>query len=153
MHTNEIVEPALKQYKSAKLTDERIDFLKNQVTEQLTEIRQNQDIYKEFINKINPPEKIDDIILWMLIMCNEDMVEEYVDKYDKSFMDIIPVSDLADLLFYLVYKKTVEGIETDGFDFLLSYEDEGIEDFDQYCFTNVLVYVQTMKKLEAQIDF
>jgi hypothetical protein len=152
MHTYEIVEPALIKYKDAKLTTQRIDFLKNQANEQLQEIRSNESIYNEFLNKVNPPEKIDDIVLWMLFMATEDIVEEYVDSFNKPFMDIIPVSDLADLLFYLVYMKKIEDTTFDGFDYLLQYKEEGIEDMDQYCFTNVLVYIQTMKKLE-EIDF
>jgi adenine specific DNA methylase Mod len=152
MHTYEIVEPALIKYKNAKLTPERIEFLKTQANEQIEEIKANEVIYNSFLEKVQAPEKIDTIILWMLFMSNEDIVEEYVDTFSKPFMDIIPVSDLADLLFYLVYMKKIENTAYDGFDYLLQYEEEGIDDMDQYCFTNVLVYIQTMKKLE-EMDF
>jgi hypothetical protein len=56
------------------------------------------------------------------------------------------VSDLADLLLYIVHLKKVKNIELDGLDYLLEYEEEGIEVMDQYAFTNVLLYIQKSKE-------
>ena len=39
----------------------------------------------------------------------------------------------------------------DGFEYLLEYEEEGIHEADQFCFTNVLLYIQKSK--EVQIEF
>ncbi len=61
------------------------------------------------------------------------------------------MSDLADLLFYSVYLKKVKNIELDGFDYLLEYEHEGIEDVDQFSLTNTFLYIQQSK--EVQIEF
>ena len=151
MDTFEIATPVLDVYKNDKLSEERVDFLITQANEQLNEISQNKEIYDDLLKRIKAPEKIDNIILWMLLMSNENIVEEYIEEFDKKFREIIPVSDLADLLFYSVYMKKFKNIELDGFDYLLEYEAEGIDDMDQYCFTNVLAYIQKSK--EVQIEF
>jgi len=83
-------------------------------------------------------------------MSNEDICEEYIDEFDKSYREIIPVSDLADLLCYVVHLKKVKNIELDGFDYLLEYKHGGIEEMDQYAFSNVLLHVQKSKEIEIE---
>jgi hypothetical protein len=150
MHTFQIAESVLDGYKNDKLSEERINFLITQANEQLDEISQNEEIYNSFLNKVNPPQKIDNIILWMLLMSNEAICDEYISEFDKDFREIIPVSDLADLLVYLVYLKRVKNIELDGFDYLLEYQDQGIDEMDQYAFTNILLYIQKSKEVEME---
>ena len=150
MHTFQIAESVLDGYKNDKLSEERINFLITQANEQLDEISQNKEIYSSFLNKVNPPQKIDNIILWMLLMSNETICDEYIDEFDKIFREIIPVSDLADVLVYMIHLKRVKNIELDGFDYLLEYKDGGIEEVDQYAFTNVLLYIQKSKEVEIE---
>ena len=150
MHTFQIAESVLDGYKNDKLSEERIDFLTRQANEQLDEIVQNKELYHKFLDQINPPEKIDNIILWMLLMSNETICDEYINAFDKNFREIIPVSDLADLLLYAVHLKKVKNVELDGFEYLLSYEGEGIEEVDQYSFTNALLYIQKLKEGEMK---
>lgn len=152
MHTYQIAEKILNNYRHDKLNEERIEFLKTQADEQLAEISQNKALYDSFLEKVQAPEKIDTIILWMLFMSNEDIVEAYIDAFDKiKFREMIPVSDLADLLLYIVYLKKVENITLDGFDYLMEYRHDGKDEMDQYCFTNVLLYIQKSK--EVAIEF
>ena len=75
---------------------------------------------------------------------------DYSDEFKKGFRDIIPVSDLADLLLYVVHLKKVKNIELDGLDFLLEYQEEGIEEVDQFSFTNTLLYIQKSKEVEIE---
>ena len=103
-----------------------------------------------FLNKINAPQKIDNIILWILLLSNETICCDYSDEFKKGFRDIIPVSDLADLLLYVVHLKKVKNIELDGLDFLLEYQEEGIEEVDQFSFTNTLLYIQKSKEVEIE---
>ncbi|MCL4432754.1 MAG: hypothetical protein M1300_10600 [Epsilonproteobacteria bacterium] len=151
MHTYQISESVLDAYKNYKLSDERINFLITQANEQLAEIAQNKELYESFLNKVNAPERIDNIILWMLLMSNETIGSKYIREFKKDFRKFIPVSDLADLLLYTIHLKKLKNIELDGFDYLLEYEEEGIEVMDQYAFTNVLLYIQTSK--EVQMEF
>ncbi len=151
MHTLQIADKVLDNYKNEKLTEERIDFLKTQAKEQLDEIAQNKELYDSFLNKVNAPQKIDNLILWMLLMSNEDIVEGYIDEYGKNYREIIPVSDLADLLCYAIHLKKLQNIELDGFDYLIEYEHAGIAEVDQFAFTNVLLYVEKSK--QVQIEF
>ncbi|MDA7817479.1 hypothetical protein N9A28_04765 [Sulfurimonas sp.] len=151
MHTFQIATSVLDGYKNVKLSDERINFLITQVNEQLDEISQNKELYSSFLEQVNPPQKIDNIILWILLMSNEGIVDEYISEFGKNYREIIPVSDLADLLLYSVHAKKVRDIELDGFDYLLEYEQEGIEEVDQYGFTNALLYIQQSK--EVQMEF
>ncbi len=150
MHTFQIADKVLDAYKTEKLTTERVEFLKTQVDEQLEEIAQNQEVYESFLDRVNAPENIDKLILWILLMSNEDIVEEYIDEYGKSFREIIPVSDLADLLIYAIHLKKLQGIELDGFDYLMDYEHAGIDEMDQYAFTNVLLYIEKSKQVEIE---
>ena len=83
-------------------------------------------------------------------MSNEDICDEYIDEFDKDFREIIPVSDLADLLVYIVHLKKVKNIELDGFDYLLEYKHEGKDEMDQYAFTNALLYIQKSKEVEIE---
>ena len=150
MHTLQIAESVLDDYRNNKLSEERINFLITQANEQLDEISQNKEIYNSFLNKINPPQKIDNMILWMLLMSNESICDEYIDEFNKDFREIIPVSDLADLLAYIVHLKKVKNNEVDGFDYLLEYTHEGIDEVDQYSFANVLLYIQKSKEVEIE---
>ena len=151
MNTLQVAESVLDGYKNENLTEERINFLTTQANEQLEELAGNQEIYDRFLEKVKPPKDVDNIILWMLIMSDEDIVEEYIDTYKKDFREIIPVSDLADLLLHLVYLKKVKKIELDGLDYLLDLESEGMDEMDQYAFTNIFIYIQKTK--EVQIEF
>lgn len=150
MHTLQIAESVLDDYRNNKLTEERINFLITQANEQLDEISQNQEIYNNFLNKVDAPKKIDNIILWILFMSNEDICEEYIDEFDKNFREIIPVSDLADLLVYVIHLKKIKNIELDGYDYLLEYNHDGIDEVDQYAFANVLLHVQRSKEVDIE---
>jgi len=150
MHTFQIAKPVLDDYRNNKLSTQRIDSLIKQAQDQLDELSQNEKLYNSFLEKINPPKNVDKIILWMLIMSNDDMCSDYSDEFNKNYRPIIPVSDLADLLLYIVHLKQVENVDLDGFDFLLDYEDGGIDEMDQYCFTNVLLHVQKSKEVEME---
>ncbi|MBL1244298.1 MAG: hypothetical protein COA39_007905 [Sulfurimonas sp.] len=150
MHTSQIAIPVLEGYKNEKLSGERIDFLINQANEQLEEISQKEEIYSDFLKQINAPKKIDKIILWILLMSNETVCEDYIDEFKKNFRDIIPVSDLADLLLHVIHLKKVQGIDVDGIDYLLEYEGECIEEVDQFAFTNALLYIQKSKEVEME---
>jgi hypothetical protein len=143
----QIAEAVLDGHRNDKLSEERINFLITQANEQLEEIVGNKEIYERFLNRVNAPEKIDKIILWILLMSNEDIVEEYIDEFGKNYREIIPVSDLADLLIYAVHLKKVKGVTLDGFDYLLEYDHAGIEEVDQFAFTNVLLYVERSKQV------
>jgi len=150
MHTYQIAKSVLEGYKNENLSEERINFLIEQANEQLDEISQKKEIYSGFLNKINAPEKIDKIILWILLMSNDTICCDYADEFNKGFRDIIPVSDLADLLLYVVHLKKVKNIDLDGVDFLLKYEEEGIEEVDQFSFTNTLLYIQKSKEIAIE---
>ena len=150
MNTFQIAKPALNDYKNDKVSDERIDFLVAQANEQIDEISQNKEIYDSFANEVNAPKEIDNIILWLLFMSNEDICSEYISEFEKDFNDIVPVSDLSDLLFYVVYLKKVKNIELDGFDYISTYEEEDIKEVDNYSITNVLAYIQKSKEIEIQ---
>jgi hypothetical protein len=151
MHTFQIAEAVLENYKNDKISEERISFLITQANEQLEEISQNRELYNSFLDRVNAPKKIDTIIIWILLMSNEAICDKYISAFDKDFREIIPVSDLADLLLYAIYLKKVKNIELNGFDYLLEYEKEGIEEVDQYAFTNVLLFIQKSK--EVQLEF
>jgi 3-methyladenine DNA glycosylase AlkD len=151
MNTFQIAGSALDGYKNEKLSDERINALVVQANTQIDEIAQNKELYDSFIQKVNAPQKIDNIILWVLFMSNEDIRDTYIETFDKEFRDDIPISDLADLLIYIVYLKKVKNEELAGFDYLDNYEDGDIEDVDQFALTNTFLYIQKTK--EVQIDF
>lgn len=150
MHTFQIAESVLDGYKNEKLSEERINFLISQANEQLDEISQNKEIYNSFLKRVNSPDKIDNIILWMLLMSNEAICEEYIEEFDKNYREIIPVSDLADLLVYVVHLKKVKNVEVEGLEYLLQSDNEGIGEMDQYAFTNALLYVQKSKEVEME---
>ena len=150
MHAFEIAPKMLENYKNDWLSDERIEFLKAQANEQIEEISQNKELYDSFLERVKAPEKIDNIILWMLFMSDEKIVEEYIDAFDKDFFEMIPVCDLADLLLYIVHLKKVEGITLDGVDYLIEYQHPGKDEFDHNCVTNVLNYISKSKETELQ---
>ena len=150
MHTFQIAESLLENFRNDKLSDVRINFLITQANEQLSEMAQNKELYDGFLAKVKAPERIDNIILWILLMSNEGIGSKYIREFKKDFRKFIPVSDLADLLLYIVHLKKVKNIELDGLDYLLEYEEEGIEVMDQYAFTNVLLYIQKSKECLMQ---
>jgi len=151
MNTPQIAPSALEGYKNAQLSDERIAFLREQASSQLEEIGENQPLYEDFLKQVNAPKEVDEIILWILLMSNEDIVDGYIDAFDKPFNDVIPVSDLADLLFFSVYLHKIQNTTLKGYDYLMEYEGEGIEDVDQYSLTNTFLYIQKLK--EPTIEF
>lgn len=151
MHTFQISESLLENFRNDKLSDVRINFLITQANEQLWEMAQNKELYDSFLTKVKAPERIDNIILWILLMSNETIGSKYIREFKKDFRKFIPVSDLADLLLYAIYLKKVKNMELDGFDYLFEYEEEGMEIMDQYAFTNVLLYIQSSK--EVQMEF
>lgn len=153
MHTDQISEQVLTDYKTNHLKKERIDFLITQANEQLNEISQNQEIYDHFLQKVQAPQKIDTLILWILFMSNEDICGDYIYKFKKNYVDRIPVSDLADLLIHILYLHKINHIQLDGLEYLLDYEEEGIEEVDQYAFTNVLHYIQKLKEKAVEMEF
>ncbi len=151
MHTFQIAPSVLDNYRTGKLTDERIKSLIAQANEQLEEIAQNTAVYEKFLKEVDAPEKINNIVLWMLLMSNEDIVEEYIDEFGKKYREMIPVSDLADLLVHAVHLKKLQNIDLEGFDYFLDYQDSGKDEMDQYAFMNVLLYTQRAK--EAPMEF
>jgi hypothetical protein len=150
MNTFQIAASVLADYKTEKLTDERINSLIIQVNEQLDEISQNQETYNRLLSQSQAPKKVDNIILWIYLMSNEDICCQYINKFNKDFTEMIPVADLADLLFHSVYLKKVQNIELDGFKDLMEYKSEGIQDMDQYAFTNVFLYIQKLKTVDME---
>ena len=151
MNTFQIAPSALEGYIDNSLSQERIDFLTTQANEQIDEISQNEKIYHRFLEEVNAPKKIDNIILWVLFMSDEDIVYDYIEAFDKDFTDTIPICDLSDLLFYIAYLKKVKNITLDGYEYLEAYEDEGMQEVDQFTFTNAFLYIQKSK--EVQIEF
>lgn len=150
MHTYQISNTVLDNYTNEKLSQERINFLIQQANEQLDEISQNRELFESYLNKVNSPKNIDNIVLWILLMSNEMICDDYIDKFNKDYREIIPVSDLADLLVHIVHLKKVKNIDTEGIDYLLGYEKDGIQEVDQYAFTNALLYIQKSKEIEME---
>ena len=151
MNTFDITETVITGYINERLSEERFNFLITQVNEQIDEISQKEEIYNGFLNQVNAPKKIDNIILWILLMSDEDICSKYIDKWGKDFEDEIPVNDISDLLFYIIHLKKIKNITLDGFEYLSEYKSEGIEEVDQYSFTNAFAYLQKSK--EVKIDF
>ena len=151
MNSYQISEALLTNYANEKLTQERMNFLTTQANEQLAEIAQNKELYERFLKQVNAPQKIDNIILWILFMSNEIICWDYIEEFEKSFRDIIPVSDLADLLLHSIYLKKVKKSALEGFEYLVEYKEDGMEEVDQFAFTNAFLFVQKSK--EVQIEF
>jgi len=145
MNTYEITENILVEYRDLMIKDERVAFLKAQADEQIEEIASNEEIYKQFLEKVGAPEKLDNMVLWIALMSDEDIVEEYIEAYDKDFDEMIPVCDLADMLFYMVYAMKVKGESFEGFDYLLTYKTPGMTEVDQHAVSNALAYIQKIK--------
>jgi len=150
MHTYQIADTVLDNYRKGKLGEERIRFLKEQVHEQMNELVQHEALYARFLQKIDLPEPIDEVVLWMMIMMDEDRVDDYINACKKNFREIIPVSDLADLLLYAVHLKKVQNTTLEGFDYFLEFQHDGKDEVDQFCFMNVLLYVQKSKEVEME---
>ncbi|CAA6803062.1 MAG: Unknown protein [uncultured Sulfurovum sp.] len=151
MNTFQLTQPVLEGYKNEKLTEERVNLLTTQANEQINEISQNEALYNRFVGEVNAPKNVDNLILWLFFMSDEDRCCDYIRAFGKDFRDMIPISDLGDLLLYIVYLKKVEDIELDGFDYLVTHKDEGIEEVDQFSFTNIFLYIQKSK--EVAIEF
>mgnify|MGYP005847841647 CR=1 FL=1 len=150
MHTYQIAEFILQNYKNEKLSDERVAFLQNQANEQLKEIATDALLYERFLKKIDIQEDIDPTLLWMLFMSNEDICCDYIDAFGKKYREIIPVSDIADLLIFAIYLDKIQKKPLDGFSLLLGKQTEGLDEADQYAFTNVLLFVQKSKEVEME---
>lgn len=151
MNTFQIAVAVLDEYKNSVLGDERVNFLVAQANEQIDEISGNTELYDGFLNRVNAPQKIDKLILWILLMSDEDICSDYIDALNKDFEDEIPINDLADLLLCIAHLQKSQNIELDGIDYLLDYEDGEIVEVDQHCVTNVLAYIQKSK--QVQIEF
>lgn len=150
MHTYQIADTVLDNYRKGKLGEERIRFLKEQVHEQMNELVQHEALYARFLQKIDLSEPINEVVLWMMIMMDEDRVDDYINACKKNFREIIPVSDLADLLLYAVHLKKVQNTTLEGFDYFLEFQHDGKDEVDQFCFMNVLLYVQKSKEVEME---
>ena len=50
-----------------------------------------------------------------------------------------------------MYLRKVKNTELDGYDYLVEYDGEGMEELDQYTLTNAFLYIQQTK--EVQIEF
>lgn len=142
MHSYQITESTLEDYRANKLLDDRITFLLQQADEQLAEIRQNSDFYTGILDELEIDDTLNNPIMWMLFMSDEDIVDAYIDTFKKPFRSIIPVADLADILLYLIHLKKVNGEALAGTDLLFESTTEGLDEVDHYCFSNVLAYVQ-----------
>ncbi|CAA6807062.1 MAG: Unknown protein [uncultured Sulfurovum sp.] len=86
-------------------------------------------------------------------MSDEDICDEYIEEFNKDFEVEIPVNDLSDLLFYIIHLKKVKEITLDGFEYLAEYKSEGIEEVDQYSFTNAFAYLQRTKEVKMDFSF
>ena len=151
MNTFQIAEPVLEGYINDIIPKERIDFLVAQAKEQIGEISKKKEIYDVFLAEVDAPKKVDTLILWVLFMSDEEICSQYIDAFDKDFEDEIPVSDLADLVFYIAYLEKVKKSQLDGFDYLDAYNEDGMQEVDQFAFTNGFLYIQKTK--EVQIEF
>jgi len=150
MNTFQIAESVLDTYKNEIIGLERTDFLVAQANEQIDEISGNKEIYNGFLKKVDAPEKIDNLVLWILFMSHEDICSDYIDEFDKDFEDEIPMNDLADLLLHIAHLQKSQNIEFDGLDYLLEYEAGDIVEVDQHCVTNVLAYIQKSKQVAIE---
>lgn len=153
MNTYEIAEQVLEEYRNLMIKDDRVAFLKSQADEQLEEIASNEEMYNRLLEKVNTPENVDNMILWIALMSDEDIVEEYIEEFDKDFTDMIPICDLADMLFYMVYAIKVKGEAFEGFDYLLTYKTEGMIEVDQHAVTNALAYIQKIRGAQFTPNF
>lgn len=153
MNTYQITEKILEEYRDLMIKDDRVAFLKAQADEQIAEIASNEEIYNTFSQKVKAPENIDNMVLWILLMSDESIVEEYIEAFDKDFDEMIPVCDLADMLFYMVYAIKVKGEEFEGFDYLLTYKTPGMVEVDQHAVTNALAYIQKIKGAQFTPNF
>jgi len=145
MNTYQITENILVEYRDLMIKDARSDFLKAQADEQIEEIASNEEIYNKFLEKVKAPKNVDNMVLWIALMSDEEIVEEYIEAFDKNFDDMIPICDLGDMLFYMVYAMKVKGESFEGFDYLLTYKTPGMTEVDQHAISNALAYIQKLK--------
>lgn len=142
MHSYQITESTLDDYRTNKLLDERIEFLMAQANEQLDEIAQDSALYEQWLDALEISKEFDNIIIWVLLMSDEEIVDEYIDTFKKSFRSIIPIYDLSDLLLYLIHLEKIKNAPLPGTKELLETKTEGLDEVDHHCFSNVLAYVQ-----------
>lgn len=145
MNTYQITEKILTEYRDLMIKDDRVAFLKAQADEQIEELKGNAEVYQSFLEKVDAPKKVDNMVLWIALMSDEDIVEEYIEAYEKDFDEMIPVCDLGDMLFYMVYAMKVKGESFEGFDYLLEYKTPGMKEVDQHAVSNALAYIQKIK--------
>ena len=150
MNTFQIAESVLNEYKNSVLGDDRINLLITQANEQIDEISGNKEMHNAFLERVNAPQKLDNLVLWILFMSNEDICSDYIDEFDKDFEDEIPINDLADLLLYIAHLQKFQKTELEGLNYLLEYEEGDIVEVDQHCVTNVLAYIQKSKQVEIE---
>ncbi len=148
MDTFEIAAQVLENYKNERLKEERIESLLHQAKTQLEEIAGNPTLYQSFLEKVQAPTEVDPIVLWVLLMSDEEICSTYIEAFDKEFDDTIPISDLADLLIYLAHLHKYQNQEIAGYAYLSEYHGGNIDDVDQYAFTNALLYIQKSKEVE-----
>lgn len=151
LHTYQIAETVLNDYVTAKLTQERLNMLITQANEQLEEFAQEIELFERAKVQAGVPDGVDNIILWIALMSNEDICCDYIDTFGKKYREIIPVSDIADLITYVVYLKRIKEEDLQGIDFLLHNDTAGVGEADQYGFMNVLLFVQKGK--EGALEF
>jgi len=145
MNTYQITENVLVEYRDLMIKDDRVAFLKAQADEQIAEIAGNEEMYNGLLEKVKAPENVGNMVLWIALMSDEDIVEAYIEEFDKDFTDMIPICDLADMLFYMVYAMKVKGEAFEGFDYLLTYKTPGMTEVDQHAISNALAYIQKLK--------
>jgi len=145
MNTYQITENVLVEYRDLMIKDDRVEFLKSQADEQLAEIATNEEMYNGLLEKVNAPKHVGNMVLWIALMSDEDIVDAYIEEFDKDFDDMIPICDLGDMLFYMVYAMKVKGETFEGFDYLLTYKTAGMIEVDQHAITNALAYIQKIK--------
>lgn len=150
MHSIQIAPEVLEQYYN-KVGQERFELLAAQAKEQLKEIREDKEVYNNYLEQINTAGEVDDIVLWVLFMSNEDICLDYIKRFKKDFHKMVPDSDLADLLFYAVYLKKCKDNELDGIVYLIESNKEEIDDVDQANFMNILCHIQEQKA--PKMDF
>lgn len=153
MNTYQITENVLVEYRDLMIKDDRVAFLKSQADEQLEEIAGNEEMYKGLLEKVKAPKNVDNMVLWIALMSDEDIVDDYIEAFDKDFTDMIPVCDLADMLFYMVYAIKVKGESFDGFDYLRTHKTPGMVEVDQHAITNALAYIQKIKGAQFTPNF
>lgn len=142
------VSPAVLEANYNRMGHERIDFLVDQAKEQIKEISQDQETLDSYLKIVGLSEKVDDLVLWVILMSNDDVCFGYNKKFNKGFMDFIPMNDLSDLSLYLAYKNKNEQIN--GIEKLIELDTGCAKEIDHHCVSSLLYYIQQEKQ---QMDF